>query len=69
MDVANTSVIYGAIVFAIGLAGLVLMDRLGAVSLALLMIVAEAYVFVHRALALWPVAYLQLKQRPKELTV
>ena len=57
LDVANRSVVYGSVIYILGAVGLLAADRASPIAYAWLMIGAESYVLVHRALALWPDAY------------
>lgn len=57
LDVANRSVVYGSVIYILGVVGLLAADRASPIAYAWLMIGAESYVLVHRALALWPDAY------------
>jgi polysaccharide transporter, PST family len=57
LRVANSSVVYGALVYILLACALVLADQATPANFAWLMIIAEFYVLFHRGLALWPKAY------------
>ncbi len=57
LRVANSSVAYGSIIYLVCAGFLVLFNEATPIMFALIMIVAESYVLVHRAVALWPIAY------------
>jgi O-antigen/teichoic acid export membrane protein len=66
LDVANRSVVYGSVIYILGAVGLLATDRASPIAYAWLMIGAESYVLLHRALALWPEVYRFLLQ-PRNL--
>ena len=56
LDVANSSVVTGALIYCLGIAGLLLTDMITPIMLACLMILSELGVLVHRAFILLPLA-------------
>jgi len=56
LDVPNRSVVYGAFVYLLGVAAFIALDKISALMLAALMVVAEFIVFLNRAISLIPLA-------------
>lgn len=56
LDVANSSVVTGALIYCLGIAGLLVIDEITPIMLACLMIVSEVGVLIHRAWILLPLA-------------
>ena len=56
LDVANSSVVTGALIYCLGIAGLIPTDMITPIMLACLMILSELGVLVHRAFILLPLA-------------
>lgn len=57
LKVANTSVVYGGLLYVVLALVLVLRDRATPVGFAWLLLIAEIYVLLHRVIQLWPQAY------------
>jgi len=66
LKVANSSVVYGALIYIALACLLLLAGQATPASFAWLMIIAEFYVLFHRGLVLWPAAYrLQMSRNQK----
>jgi PST family polysaccharide transporter len=57
LRVANSSVAFGSIIYLVCAGLLLLFNEVSPIMFALIMILAESYVLVHRAVVLWPIAY------------
>jgi PST family polysaccharide transporter len=69
LDVANRSVVYGALIYVL-LAGLSVVAKLASpVTFAWLLVLSEAYVLVHCAVQMWPAAHRRALVRVMERRV
>lgn len=59
LKVANTSVVYGSVIYFLGVSAVLLVGQVTPIALVIVLLVAEFYVLVHRAIVLWPMAYAQ----------
>jgi polysaccharide transporter, PST family len=60
-DVANRSVVYGSILYAVCAATLIALNAITALTFAVIMVVAECFILGMRATLLWPQAYRRLQ--------
>ena len=62
LDVANSSVITGALIYSVGITGLLLAGKITPIMLACLMIISEVGVLTHRAWILLPLAKIKSQE-------
>ena len=57
IGMANRSVVHGSLIYVAGAVGLLIAGRANLIAYVWLMLGVESYVYLHRALMLWPEVY------------